>query len=434
MSTDCDVAVIGAGAAGLMAATFAGRAGARVTLLDGASRIGAKILISGGGRCNITHDVVTAADFNGNRNAIARVLRTFDVEATVAFFAELGVPLKREAGGKLFPVSNRARDVIDALLAAAHAAGVTIVSGEKVTSVAVLNGNRRTFLINDHLRAENVILATGGRSVPKTGSDGSGYALVRALGHTVTAVFPALVPLVLESGHWLTALSGSSVEADLLVKGPGGRILQRASGSMLFTHFGLSGPVVLDISRHWIASQPAALHANLLPGETFESLEATLIGEARRNPMMTIASLLRRRGLPDRLATALAPDATPLVRVTKEERRIIVRNVVDLPLPVTRDRGFEYAEVTAGGVPLSEVDVRTMASRVCEGLFLCGEILDVDGKIGGYNFQWAWASGKLAGESSGRVKGERKPETRNQKLETRNQKLETRTRRSARAG
>ena len=405
-----DVAVIGAGAAGLMAAIFAGRAGARVILLDGASRIGAKILISGGGRCNVTHDVVTAADFNGSRNAIARVLRTFDVESTVAFFAELGVPLKREAGGKLFPVSNCARDVIDVLLDAARAAGATIVSGEKVTRLAVLNGSERAFLINDHLRVKNVILATGGRSVPKTGSDGSGYTLVRALGHTVTDVFPALVPLVLESGHWLTTLSGSSIEAELLVKAPGGRILQRASGSMLFTHFGLSGPVVLDISRHWIASQPAALHANLLPGETFESLERTLIGEARRNPSMTIANLLRRRGIPDRLATALALGATPLVHVTKEERRAVVRNVVDLPLPVIRDRGFDYAEVTAGGVPLSEVDVRTMASRVCEGLFLCGEILDVDGKIGGYNFQWAWASGKLAGVSAGestrRVKGE----------------------------
>ena len=153
-----------------------------------------------------------------------------------------------------------------------------------------------------------------------------------------------------------------------------------------------------------------SLHANLLPRETFESLEAALIAEALRNPMMTIAGVLRRRGIPDRLATALAPGTTPLVRVTKEERRGVVRNVVDLPLPVTRDRGFDYAEVTAGGVPLSEVDVRTMASRVCPGLFLCGEILDVDGKIGGYNFQWAWASGRLAGAGAagfaGRVKSE----------------------------
>jgi predicted Rossmann fold flavoprotein len=412
MGLGSDVAVVGAGAAGLMAAIFAGRTGTRVTLLDGAPRIGAKILISGGGRCNITHYVVTAADFNGNRNAIARVLRTFDVEATIAFFAELDVPLKREEGGKLFPVSNRARDVIEALLGAANAAGVNVVTGEKVTKITA---GDQSFLINDHLTTRSVILATGGKSVPKTGSDGSGYLLVRALGHTVTDLFPALVPLLLEPGHWLTRLSGSSVDAELFVKGPGGRILHRASGSMLFTHFGLSGPVVLDISRHWIAESRAgsgavSLHANLLPGEAFESLDVTLIAEARRNPMMTIAGVLRRRGIPDRLAAALAPDTTPLVRVTREDRQAVVRNVVDLPLSVTRDRGFEYAEVTAGGVPLSEVDVRTMASRVLPGLFLCGEILDVDGKIGGYNFQWAWASGKLAGESAagsvGRVKSE----------------------------
>jgi predicted flavoprotein YhiN len=133
-----------------------------------------------------------------------------------------------------------------------------------------------------------------------------------------------------------------------------------------------------------------------LPGETFESLDAALLGETRRNPAATMASVLRRR-LPDRLVAVLAPGVTPLSRVAKEERRAVIRNVIDLPLPVVRDRGFDYAEVTAGGVPLSEVDVRTMASRRCPGLYLCGEILDVDGKIGGYNFQWAWATGRLAG-------------------------------------
>jgi predicted Rossmann fold flavoprotein len=395
----CDVAVVGAGAAGLMAAIAAARAGARVVALDGAPRIGAKILISGGGRCNVTHDVVTAADFNGARNAIAKVLRTFDVAATVAFFESLGVPLKREEGGKLFPVSDRARDVVDALVSAATSAGVELVTGEKVTSV------EEGFVINGNLQAARVILATGGRSVPKTGSDGSGYALARAFGHSITPLFPALVPLVLEAGHWTTALSGASVDAELAVKSPTGRVLHRARGSMLFTHFGLSGPVVLDVSRHWIAAQPAALSANLLPGETFESLEAVLLEETRRNPAATLASVLRRR-LPDRLVAQLAPEPTPLTRVSKDERRRVVRSVVALPLPVVRDRGFDYAEVTAGGVPLSEVNVATMESRLRPGLFLCGEILDVDGKIGGYNFQWAWASGRAAG-AAGTMSDER---------------------------
>jgi predicted Rossmann fold flavoprotein len=379
-----DVAVVGAGAAGLMAAIFAGRAGARVIALDGAPKIGAKILISGGGRCNVTHDAVTAADFNGSRNAIAKVLRTFDVPETVAFFESLGVRLKREETGKLFPVSDRAKDVVEALLSAARAAGVEIVTGARVLAVGgwplaveTANGQRLT--------ANRVVLAAGGKSVPKTGSDGSGYALARALGHSVTKTFPALVPLVVTRDHWITTLSGTSVDAELSVKSPTGRVLHRERGSMLFTHFGISGPVVLDISRHWIANQPAALAANFLPGETFDSLDAAFVAA-------TPAAVLRRR-LPGRLAAQLTPPG----RLTKDARRHVVHDTLAFTIPIVRDRGFDYAEVTAGGVPLSEVEVSTMASRVREGLYLCGEILDVDGKIGGYNFQWAWASGRLAG-------------------------------------
>jgi predicted Rossmann fold flavoprotein len=373
-----DVAVVGAGAAGLMAAIFASRAGARVVAYDGAPRIGAKILISGGGRCNVTHDVVRAEDFNGNRKAIAKVLRTFDVAQTIDFFAELGVKLKREETGKLFPVSDRARDIVDALLRAASK--VDIRTNHRITDITQVD-------------AANIILAAGGQSVPKTGSDGSGYAIARALGHSVTPVFPALVPLLLEKDHWLTTLSGTSVDAELRVKSPTGRILHRERGSMLFTHFGLSGPVVLDISRHWIASQPATLSANFLPHETFESLEAALLGA---NPQSTLASFFRRM-LPDRLVRA---GDTALSRLTREERRAAIHDVIDFPLPVTGNRGFNYAEVTAGGVPLTEVNVATMESRVRPRLYLCGEILDVDGKIGGYNFQWAWASGRLAGMSA----------------------------------
>src|SRR5712671_934148 len=202
MSEKYDVAVIGAGAAGLMAVIAASRMGARVVAIDSAKRIGAKILISGGGRCNVTNEVVRPEDFNGSRNAIAKVLRTFDVAATVAFFEELEVPLKREETGKLFPVSNRARDVVDALLKAAEDAGVEIVTGMRVESLTP------GFVINGELRADRIIIAAGGRSVPKTGSDGSGYELVRALGHFVTPTFPALVPLVIEKGHRITEISG----------------------------------------------------------------------------------------------------------------------------------------------------------------------------------------------------------------------------------
>jgi predicted Rossmann fold flavoprotein len=395
-----DLAVIGAGAAGLMAAIFAGRTARergttlRIAAIDGAKKIGAKILISGGGRCNVTNEIVRPEDFNGNRNAIAKVLRSFDIAATVAFFEELGVPLKREETGKLFPVSNRARDVVDSLLRATDDAAVEIITDMRVNSV------KPGFVINDVLQADRVILAAGGRSVPKSGSDGSGYPLAQAFGHSVTKTFPALVPLVVTKEHWITAISGTSVETELAVKSPTGRVLERHRGSMLFTHFGLSGPVVLDVSRHWIANQPATLQANFLPGETFQSLDAALLEASRRNPHATIASFLRGR-LAERLMTRLASD-TPLGRMSKDERRRIVRDLIDFTLPVVRDRGFEYAEVTAGGVPLEEIDLATMESRRCKGLHLCGEILDVDGRIGGFNFQWAWASGRLAGIAASR--------------------------------
>ncbi|HKR62306.1 MAG TPA: aminoacetone oxidase family FAD-binding enzyme [Thermoanaerobaculia bacterium] len=378
MRPDYDVAIIGAGAAGLTAAIFAKQTApdARVVAFDGAPKIGSKILISGGGRCNVTHDVVTPDDFNGNRNAIAKVLRTFTVEQTIEWFASMGVALKREETGKLFPVTDRARTVVDALLRAAE--GVEILTSRRVQSL-------------DEVPARCVILATGGRSVPKTGSDGHGYTMVRAVGHTVTEVFPALVPLVLPDGHWMTRISGASTDAELSVRSATGRVVTKHRGSLLFTHFGLSGPVVLDISRHWIAER-GALVANFLPGETFESLEAMFIDA---NARATVASVLRGR-IPERLLAQLTT-AQALGQMKKEERRRIVRALVEHVVPVVRDRGFDYAEVTAGGVPLSEVDLSTMASRKRNGLYLCGEILDVDGRIGGYNFQWAWASGRLAG-------------------------------------
>ncbi len=400
MKNSYDVVVAGAGAAGLMAAIFAAREGARVVALDGAKRIGAKILISGGGRCNVTHDVIEATAFNGNRNSIGKVLRTFSIAETVAFFQEIGVELKRESTGKLFPVTDRARTVLDALLGAARDAGAEVLPGHRVTAL------RPEFVVrtsSGDFEARSVVLASGGRSVPKTGSDGAGYDLARSLGHSVTATFPALVPLILPGGHWMTRLSGTSVDSLLEVRSMSGRVLARQRGPMLFTHFGISGPVVLDISRHWIAHHPCRLVASFLPDSTFELLEHSLL--AHQNPQATVASVLRAL-LSERLIEAVCDSAavssvTPLGKLRRPDRRQLIRSLIDVEIPVVRDRGFDYAEVTAGGVPLSEVELPTMQSRIRSRVFLCGEILDVDGRIGGYNFQWAWASGRLAGLSAG---------------------------------
>ena len=255
-AADADLVVVGAGAAGLMAALWAARSAPdrRVVVLDGARALGAKILVSGGGRCNVTHHAVDERAFNGSSPAaIRKVLRRFDVPRTIAFFRELGVALKREETGKLFPVTDRARTVLDALLAAAR-------DGRSRAPPPVARGDggartRTASLLTSTggpvIRSPRVVLATGGRSLPKTGSDGGGYALAKALGHTLTPrIFPGLVPLVVPEGHFVRALSGLSVPATLEVRAGSGRRRATVTGSLLCTHFGLSGPAALDVSRH----------------------------------------------------------------------------------------------------------------------------------------------------------------------------------------
>lgn len=415
MSEQINVAVIGAGAAGLMAAIEGGREARKralppqsVVAFDGASRIGAKILISGGGRCNVTHDEVHPCDFNGaNENRVARVLRSFTVPETTAFFAELGVRLVREETGKLFPSTGRARDVVGALVAAAEDSGAQIRTSSRVTAVDADDAGFRLTIDGSEISARRVILATGGLSVPKTGSDGAGYRFASRLGHSLTPRFPALVPLLLDPDHWLLDLRGITLPAALELRSSTGRRLRRENGSLLFAHFGITGPLALDMSRHWLAAQregTCTLVLSVLPDESVESVGSWLRSEAAAHPREHLASALSRR-LPGRLAAAVAAhgagsESASLGRLTREQRRSVATSLTELLLPVTGDRGFGVAEVTAGGVPLEELDTATMASKRHPGLYLCGEICDVDGRIGGYNFQWAWASGRLAGRSA----------------------------------
>ena len=411
MTERVDVAVVGAGAAGLMAAIQArrSRSDRRVLLLDGARTLGAKILVSGGARCNVTHHEVDETAFAGSSpKAIRKVLRRFGVTETVAFFRDLGVTLKKEETGKLFPTTDRARTVLDALLRAAREAGVEIRHPWRVTALdGAGDGFRLGSVEGGTLLAGRVVMATGGRSLPKSGSDGAGYTLIRGLGHSLTPrIFPGLVPLTLPHDHVLCGLSGLSAPATLEVRTAAGRRLISFTGSTLCTHFGLSGPAVLDVSRHYIDARldgaAARLVASWLPGETAEGLERAL----RDMGPQTIRRFLGRR-LPERLAGALCSDAgvdggLPGHQLTREARRALVRTLTAMDLPITGDRGFDVAEVTAGGVPLAELDLDTMESRLRPGLWLCGEICDVDGRVGGFNFQWAWASGYVAGVAVGR--------------------------------
>jgi predicted Rossmann fold flavoprotein len=407
MTERADVVVVGAGAAGLMAAIQARRANpsARVVALDGARTLGAKILVAGGGRCNVTHHAVDETAFAGStRPAIRKVLRRFAVEDTVAFFRERGVALKREETGKLFPTTDRARTVLDALLGAAASAGVEIRHPWRVARV------ERGFVVTSRegarLLADRLVLATGGRALPKSGSDGAGYELARALGHRVTRTFAALVPLTLPDGHFLRSLSGLAAPATLTVRA-GGRRVAEFTGPTLCTHFGLSGPAVLDVSRHWNDARhddpSAALVASWLPGTGVDALDAAL-----RDPARTPGRYLAER-MPERLARALCEHSgdawgVPGHRLTREARQAVVRATVELALPITGDRGHTEAEATAGGVPLAELRLETLESRVSPGLYLCGELCDVDGRIGGFNFQWAWASGFVAGTAAARAR------------------------------
>ena len=418
-----DAIVVGAGAAGLATAIFASRAapGLRILVLDGARHVGAKILVSGGSRCNVTNRAVTERDFWGGSPRIVRnVLRAFPSDRAAAFFEDLGVALHEEEDGKLFPDTNRSRTVLEALLAASGRAGVVIRPGARVVTVTRAPADA-AFVVGlatgEALRAHTVVLATGGRSLPKTGSDGGGYDLARSLGHGLIETAPGLAPLVLD-GRRHAELAGRSHPATLILR-VHGRVTTSLTGSLLWTHFGISGPVALDLSRHWhravleagtggagsnaTAGPAVGVSVNVCPGNTYESIDAWLLQHQRDRPRAHMTNVLSTR-LPAAVAemwladAGIAVDTTP-AHLTRPQRRALIARLLDTPLHVRDSRGYNYAEVTAGGVPLDEIDPRTMQSRVRQGLYLVGEVLDVDGRLGGFNFQWAWSSAWVAGQA-----------------------------------
>jgi predicted Rossmann fold flavoprotein len=407
-----DVTVIGAGAAGLATAIAARRAdpSLRVAVLDGATRPGAKILVSGGARCNVTNTVVSEADFWGGRRTIVRnVLRAFSVADTIHFFRDLGVTLHEEPGGKLFPDSNRARDVLAALLDGVSRAGASLIAPARVHRIARSDGRFVLETSRGTMASSALVLATGGLSLPKTGSDGAGYAFARELGHTIVPTTPALAPLLLDPQAPATVhsdVSGVAIDVEVRIW-IDEALASRLEGALLWTHFGASGPVVLNASRHWararLEQRDVRQTINFHPGETFDSVDAAWRDAASDRPRVSVRTRLAAT-MPDSLAAAILralrlDGDQPLAHLTRDDRRKLARMLVEWPLAVTDTRGYNFAEVTAGGVDLSQIDPATMQSRRCPGLFLVGEILDVDGRIGGFNFQWAWATGHIAGRA-----------------------------------
>jgi predicted flavoprotein YhiN len=433
------VLVVGAGAAGLTAAIRAGQAGARVTLLNAHPRVGLKILMSGGTRCNVTHREVTERDYHGGSpNVVRRVLRAFTPAETVDWFQnQLGVPLKLEETGKYFPASDDAETVLDALLEAARKAGVELRTGARLVRLERSVGGWRAGIQHvtgsaefgegtaragetsftlpvaepaEWLEADAVVLACGGLSFPRTGSDGTGYALAESLGHTLVATVPALTPLVAVD-LICRSCQGVTIDAELALW-VDGRIESRVAGSLLFAHFGLTGPAALDLSRHWHRAEGQARRVTLsfAPGRSFEAFEHEWVGYAADHARRGVRAWLGER-LPERLADVLTTESgvggAAMSQVPRERRTALLHGLTERDVGVTGTLGYEKAEVTAGGVPLSEVDASTLESRLAPGVFLCGEMLDVEGRLGGFNFQWSWSSGTVAGRHAALDTGSR---------------------------
>jgi predicted Rossmann fold flavoprotein len=404
-----DVVVIGAGAAGLLAASQAATGGRSVLLLEKNRKPGVKILMSGGTRCNITH----ATDNRGIVEAFGpagrflhSALAALSVEQTIQLFEMEGVPTKVEETGKVFPVSNKAGDVLAALLRRLERSGAKLALEEPALQVTHHEDKFKVTTPRRGLVARRLIITSGGKSYPGSGTTGDGYAFATALGHTIIFPRPALVPIRVGAA-WITELRGLTIPDVALSVLDETKALGRRRGSLLLAHFGLSGPVALDLSRE-ISAHPLPgslwLEIDWLPGQQDTAVDDQLRVQSVAMAKKELAAVLPGH-LPHRLREALVVEAgLPADRkaaaLSRSQRQQLVRMLKHLRLSVAGTLGFEKAEVTAGGVALNEIQSPTMQSKLINELYLAGEVLDLDGPIGGYNFQSAFSTGWLAGRAA----------------------------------
>ena len=413
--TRYDLIVVGGGAAGMMAAITAARLGTDVCLVERNPKVGRKLYITGKGRCNVTNhcspqELLSATPRNGKflYSAAERTPPSWVEE----FFAALGVPLKVERGNRVFPVSDRAADIIDALFRELRRLGVPILQG-RVSALDCREGAVCGVELGEEkartgLACQAIILATGGLSYPATGSTGDGYEFARALGHTVVEPRPSLVPLEVP-GEDCPRMQGLALKnVQLMVKNQKGKAVFREQGELLFTHFGLSGPLVLSASAHMrdFAKDRYRCHIDLKPALDEATLDARLVREltqgANRDMDNLMGALLPRLMIPVVLERAGIPGEKKAHDLTRGERRRLLEQLKDFALDISGPRPVAEAIVTSGGVKVGEVDPRTMASKKVRGLFFAGELLDVDAYTGGFNLQIAWATGRAAGEGAAR--------------------------------
>ena len=395
-----NVCVIGGGAAGMLAALTAAENGHRVLLLERQSRVGRKLLATGNGRCNLSNYHVSPAHYHGGAGFCDFALSQFDVGETLQYFASLGLLTVSEASGRIYPMSNMAGSVLDVLRYALERPEIDLQTGQTVTAVRKMPEGFSVKTETDTFSARRLILAAGGAAGSKVGGGMDGYRLAKSLGHHRTALYPSLVQLKTDPTY-PRALKGVKAQCGISIC-RGSQVLARNSGEVLFTEYGVSGPAIFDLSRsvsaggsdltcllnffpdweeaevlHWLSQRQAAMAAHeastLLTGSCH-----TRLGQM----------ICKSAGFTSQRAAGL----------TRDDLRRIARQATHFALPITGTCGFDQAQVTAGGLDTSEFDPRTLQSRLVPGLYACGELLDIDGDCGGYNLQWAWSSGRLAGK------------------------------------
>ena len=404
-----DIIVIGGGAAGCIAALTAARQGACVTLLERNQKLGRKLYITGKGRCNVTNDCgadEVLKNVPHNSRFLTSAVTRFPPSAVKEFFAGLGVPLKTERGGRVFPASDRAADIIDALLMGLRRAGVNIA--QERAEALLTEGGAVTGVTTERGRfpCKAVILATGGVSYPLTGSTGDGYRMAEALGHTVIPPRPSLVPLVAEQ-DFCAAMQGLSLKnVGVKVKNAKNKIVFQEQGEMLFTHFGLSGPLILSASAHMrdFDKERYSVFIDMKPALDEKTLDARLLRDFSENPNRDLHNVLDAL-VPRLMSPVLAelsgiPGETKVNSVTREQRRRLLELLKGLRVDIRGPRPVEEAIISSGGVKVTEVDPKTMGSKLVSGLYFAGELLDVDAYTGGFNLQIAWATGRAAGEAA----------------------------------
>ena len=401
------VFVIGGGPAGMLAAANAARSGHRVTLFERNEKLGKKLYITGKGRCNVTNIADRDAFFEHvlrNPRFLYSAFSHFDNKALMERIEQAGVPLKTERGGRVFPVSDKSSDILRACEKILREAGVTVRLNTRVDEILTRDGAVRGIRVGgETLACDAIVVATGGISYPQTGSTGDGYAFARATGHAVEEPVASLVPLMTEES-WPRALAGLTLKNVTLSAEKKGKEIFSELGELLFTHFGVSGPLVLSLSGV-IAGQPAGtrLRIDLKPALSREQLDARLLRDlqegARQQVKTALHALLPQRLLETVLELAGIDGALPVGQLNKAMRLRLAELLKALPLTVGGARGLNEAVVTRGGVSVRDVNASTMESKRVKGLYFAGEVLDLDATTGGYNLQIAWSTGALAGDS-----------------------------------